>query len=146
MMAFSIGVILALVVAVFARLVGLDRDRAFYPTVLAVIAAYYDLFAVMGGSMRAIVVEAAVTALFLAAVVVGFRRNLWIIVVALAAHGLLDLVHAPLIANPGVPEWWPMFCLAYDLTAAAGLAWLLRRDSRLQSVWQVQNPTHSIKQ
>ncbi|HMM65740.1 MAG TPA: hypothetical protein PKC03_02255 [Dokdonella sp.] len=141
MMAFSIGVILALVVAVFARLVGLDRDRAFYPTVLAVIAAYYDLFAVMGGSMRAIVVEAAVTALFLAAVVVGFRRNLWIIVVALAAHGLLDLVHAPLIANPGVPGWWPMFCMAYDVTAAAWLAWLLLGDQRLPAIRPAQDKT-----
>src|SRR6267142_6562564 len=49
---FLIGVALALATCVFASLVGLDRDRAFYPTVLWVIATYYVLFAVMGGSAR----------------------------------------------------------------------------------------------
>jgi hypothetical protein len=24
-----------------------------------------------------------------------------------------------LINNPGVPQWWPAFCLAYDVAAAA---------------------------
>lgn len=48
-----VGCVLALVVALFARVVGLDRDRAFYPTVLVVIACLYDLFAVLGGSWPA---------------------------------------------------------------------------------------------
>ena len=48
-MGYAIGIVLALCVSVFARVVGLDRDRAFYPTVLVVIASYYVLFAVMGG-------------------------------------------------------------------------------------------------
>ena len=30
-----------------------------------------------------------------------------------------------LVANPGVPDFWPAFCGAYDVTAAAYLAWLL---------------------
>lgn len=125
-MAYLIGMVLALLVSAFARIVGLDRDRAFYPTVLAVVASYYGLFAVMGGSMHALVSEAVVTAIFLAAVALGFTRNLWIVVAALLAHGLLDFVHGQLIANPGVPTWWPMFCLSYDVTAAAWLAGLLR--------------------
>jgi hypothetical protein len=126
-MAALVGIVLALGVSVFARLVGLDRDRAFYPTVLVVVASLYDLFAVLGESARALVAESAVTAVFLAAVVLGFRRDLRIIVAALFAHGVFDFVHAQLIDNPGVPAWWPMFCLSYDVTAAACLAWLLRR-------------------
>jgi hypothetical protein len=125
-MAYLVGIVLALSVSVFARLVGLDRDRAFYPTVLAVVASYYDLFAVMGGSMHALVSELAVTAIFLTAVVVGFKRNLWIVTVALLGHGLMDSVHGQLIADPGVPVWWPAFCASYDITAAAWLAGLLR--------------------
>jgi hypothetical protein len=35
-MAYIIGILLALVSVVLARLAGLDRDRAFYPTVLVV--------------------------------------------------------------------------------------------------------------
>lgn len=128
--ALLVGVALALVVALFAKLVGLDKDRAFYPTVLAVVASYYDLFAVMGGSAHALGVELAITVAFLIAVVAGFRRNAWIIVGALAAHGVFDFVHPHLIVNPGVPDWWPPFCMAYDVTAAACLAWLLTRQAR----------------
>jgi hypothetical protein len=56
-MSYLIGVILALAVCVSAPLIGLSRDRAFYPTMLIVIASYYVLFAVMGGSTQAPLVE-----------------------------------------------------------------------------------------
>jgi hypothetical protein len=49
-MEYLVGVILTLAVAAFAFVVGFDRERAFYPTVLIVIASYYALFAVMGAS------------------------------------------------------------------------------------------------
>ena len=123
-MGYVVGVGLALLVSVFARLTGFDRDRAFYPTVLVVIALYYVLFAVMGGSMRALVVESMAMSAFAVAAVVGFKRNLWVVAAALAAHGVFDFFHARIVHNPGVPGWWPSFCLAYDVGAAAILAWL----------------------
>lgn len=129
-MAYLIGVVLALAVSLFAKLVGLDKDRAFYPTVLVVVASYYDLFAVMAGSTQAIGSELAATVVFLIAVVLGFKRNLWIVVGALAGHGLFDWVHPQLISNPGVPSWWPAFCMTYDLAAAVCLAWLLNHRLR----------------
>ena len=124
-MAWLVGIVLALGVSAFARLVGLDHDRAFYPTVLAVIALLYDLFAAMGESTWALLVESAVAAVFLGAVALGFKRDLRIVVVALVAHGVFDLMHGYFIQNPGVPGWWPMFCLAYDATAGLCLAALL---------------------
>ena len=39
-MGYFIGATLALAVGVFGTRAGLDRDRAFYPTVMIVIAAY----------------------------------------------------------------------------------------------------------
>jgi len=60
LMPFVVGVVLSVGVAVFARAVGLDRDRAFYPTVLIVIASYYVLFAVMSGSVQTVLVESIV--------------------------------------------------------------------------------------
>jgi hypothetical protein len=45
---YVIGLILAVAVAGSATVVGFDRERAFYPTVLIVIASYYVLFAAMG--------------------------------------------------------------------------------------------------
>lgn len=126
-MEYLAGISIALLVSLSATLIGLDRERAFYPTVLAVIASYYDLFAVMGGSVQAVIGESLVMAVFLGATVLGFKRNLWLVVAALVAHGLFDFFHGHLISNPGVPVWWPMFCLTYDVAAAAYLAWLLRQ-------------------
>ena len=125
-MALVVGVLLAFAVGLLATAIGLDRDRAFYPTVTIVIASYYALFAVMGGSTHALLLESVVGAVFLAVAVSGFRSSLWIVVIALAAHGAFDLAHSRVIANPGVPSWWPAFCLTYDVTAAAYLAWLLK--------------------
>ena len=127
-MALFVGAILALAVGLFATAIGLDRDRAFYPIVTIVIAAYYALFAVMGASTNALVLESIVGAVFLAAAAYGFRSSLWVVVLALAAHGVFDLAHSRVISNPGVPAWWPAFCLTYDVTAAAYLAWLLKTN------------------
>jgi hypothetical protein len=54
---------------------------------------------------------------FAALAVAGFKRKLWIVAAALAGHGVFDAVHGTLLTNPGVPVWWPAFCLAYDVTA-----------------------------
>jgi hypothetical protein len=120
-----VGIVLPLIVGGMATFVGLDRDRALYPVVMMVIASYYALFAVMGGTTEALVVESLVAVVFVGLAIVGFKSTLWLVVVALAAHGIFDFVHSYLHANPGVPVWWPSFCLAYDVVAAAYLAWLL---------------------
>ena len=125
-MALLVGALLALTVGLMATAIGLDRDRAFYPIVTIVIASYYALFAVMGSSTHALVLESLIGAAFLAAAIAGFRSSLWVVVVALAAHGILDVSHGKVVANPGVPSWWPAFCLTYDITAAAYLAWMLK--------------------
>ena len=127
---FVIGIVLSAGVALFARQVGLDRDRAFYPTVMIVIALYYVLFAVMSGSVQTVVIESVVMTLFAAAAVAGFKSSMWIVVVALAGHGVFDAVHGQLIENAGVPAWWPAWCLAYDVGAAASLAWLIQREPK----------------
>jgi len=124
--ALVVGAFLALAVGLFATGVGLDRDRGFYPTVTIVIALYYVLFAAIGGPSHPLLLESLVAGAFTAAAAIGFRSSLWLVVLALAAHGVLDLAHAHVIANPGVPSWWRDFCLAYDLVAAAYLAWLLK--------------------
>jgi hypothetical protein len=126
-MDYAIGIGLALVVSVWAALVGFDRDRVFYPMVLVVIASYYVLFAVIGGSVRAMMIESGVMTAFAALAVLGSRSKLWIVAAGLAGHGVFDAVHGTLVTNPGVPVWWPAFCLAYDVTAASAMLWLLRR-------------------
>ena len=125
-MAYLIGIGLALAILLSVRLVGLDRDRGFYPTVMIVIALLYGLFAVMGGSMRALGLESVAMAGFIFVTILGFKRNLWWVVGALFAHGVYDFFHGHLFINPGVPVWWPQFCSAFDGVAAAFLAGLIR--------------------
>ena len=128
-MPFVIGIVLAVVVLLFARYVGFDRDRAFYPTVMMVIAFLYVLFAAIGGS-AAVPIEASIGFVFAALAAFGFKKSLWFVVAALVGHGLFDLVHPHAIENGGVPVWWPGFCSAYDVTAGV---WLSLRLTRLRS-------------
>lgn len=124
-MDYLIGVVLALAVGVSASGLGLDRDRAFYPTVMIVIASYYALFAAIAGSAHTLAAESLAIGAFLALSLAGFKRSLWWVVAALLAHGVFDFLHRHLIPNPGVPAWWPAFCLAYDAAAALYLGGLL---------------------
>ena len=129
-MEYLVGVVLAAGVCAFAMLAGFDRDRAFYPTLLIVIATYYVLFAVMGSSTPALTIESLVAGLFLVVAVAGFHKNLWLIAAALGGHGVFDFFHHTFIQNPGVPVWWPGFCLSFDILAGIFLAVLLVRRSR----------------
>ena len=128
-MEYLIGIGLAVVVCAFAMLAGFDRDRVFYPTLLTVIATYYILFAVMGSSTPALTIETLVAGTFLMLAVAGFKKNLWLVVAALAGHGVFDFFHHLVIQNPGVPVWWPGFCLSFDIVASGFLAVLLMRRS-----------------
>lgn len=125
-MPYVIGTTLALLVGVFATVVRLDRERAFYTVVAIVVATYYALFAVMGGR-DALVAEVLVGLGFIALATWGFRSSLWIVVAALAGHGAFDLVHGAFINNRGLPAFWPPFCMMYDVAAAGYLAVLLAR-------------------
>ena len=127
-MEYLIGVILTLAVAAFATVVGFDRERAFYATVLIVISSYYALFAVMGASTRTLIIESIVAGVFVLFAVLGFKRNYWLVVAALLGHGVFDLVRHFLIDNPGVPHWWPGFCLASDVVFGAWVAVLIIRQ------------------
>jgi hypothetical protein len=45
-------------------IIGFDRDRVFYPTLLIVIATYYALFAIIGCSRRTLLIESLVVSAF----------------------------------------------------------------------------------
>src|SRR4051812_33752617 len=89
-MEYLIGVGVAVGVCLFANLSGFDRDRVFYPTVVAVNATYYILFAVLGNSTSALALESVIAAAFFVLAVAGFRKNLWLAVAGLAGHGVFD--------------------------------------------------------
>lgn len=121
-MEYQIGALLALGVCLFVSVLGLDRDRALYPTMAIVVASYNALFALTGNTPGVLLHELPAIAVFVLLAAVGFRVNLWYAVAALAGHGVFDGFHGQLFANPGVPAWWPGFCLAFDVVAGIWLA------------------------
>ena len=133
-MEYLIGLVLSLAVAGFAATTGFERDRAFYPTVLIITASYYVLFAVMGASGRTLAIEIVVASPFLLLAIVGFKRNLLLVAASIAGHAVFDFFHHSLIENPGVPRWWPGFCLAFDVGLGGYLAAQQYLAVRLNSV------------
>ena len=122
-----IGIALAPAIVLLGRFTGLDRDRALYPVTLIVIAAYYVLFATMGGK-QALPAELMAAAVFVVVALVGFRTSLWWAAAGIAGHGIFDwVVHPRLIANPGMPEFWPAFCGTIDVALGVLIAILLLR-------------------
>lgn len=130
-MEYLVGLALCLAVGGLAVAIGFDRDRAFYPTLLIVIATYYVLFAAMGASARALIMEIVAASGFSALALIGFKKNLWLVAAAILAHGIFDYVHHFFIGNPGVPRWWPGFCLAFDAPFACFLALRLLKSPEL---------------
>lgn len=133
-MEYLVAVILGLVVAGFAATSGFDRDRAFYPTILIVIASYYSLFAVMGASRySALGMEIAIGLVFSVVAVLGFKKAMWLTAAGIAGHGFFDFfVHHALVMNPGMPVWWPGFCGTIDIVLGG---WLAIR------IWKMPKPS-----
>src|SRR5688572_25957302 len=141
-MAFASGIVAAILTGMIGRFAGFDRDRAFYATVAIVVAHYYVLFAAMAGATSTVIVESIAMIGFAAVAIAGFRSSLWLVAGALALHGVFDLVHDRFVSNPGVPEWWPTFCLTFDMFLAAFVAWILHTGRRAPRSTQFPgNPT-----
>ena len=58
---------------------------------------------------------------------VSVRQSALIVGALWILHGLYDLIHGQLIANPGVPVWYPVFCFTVDVVVGAYVLWLSRR-------------------
>jgi hypothetical protein len=97
-----IGLLLAVGIAALARFTRFDEDRSFYSTILVIIASYYVLFAVLGGSRHALGWELVIAVVFSTVAIIG-------------ALVLPALVGIGIIANSGLPTWWPSFCGSVDV-------------------------------
>lgn len=130
-MEYLIGLLVAVAVAVLATVVGFARDRSFYATVLIVVAAYYVLFAATGADRQTLWLEMAAAGVFVVLAVVGYYKSLWLLAAATVGHGVFDIFHHRLIHDPGVPAWWPGFCMAADVGLGVWLAVRLMRPAKV---------------
>jgi hypothetical protein len=129
-MEYIVGITLALLFCGAAAWLGMDRERVFYPAVVMAVASYYLAFAVVDGRNGVMLSEVAIAAIFIVGAVAGFKYSPWIVVVALAGHGVMDGFHHHLVHNTGVPQVWPGFCMTFDVTAGAFVALLVRARAR----------------
>ena len=95
-----------------------------YALGLAVIAAVYVGFAVADGRPEVLAVEVAVTCAFVAVAAAAVPALPWLVVAGLVGHGLKDLWQhrTHFVRNT---RWWPPFCAAVDVVAAALIAVVL---------------------
>ncbi|MFO6463436.1 hypothetical protein [uncultured Jannaschia sp.] len=103
------------------RWTGMDRDRATGPLMLVAIALFYPVFAVENGSRAEVAIHAGIALAFLGAAIIGHRRGLALVGIAMMAHGAFDLAAHVLTDGPA-PRWWGPFCLGVDVVLGA---WLL---------------------
>lgn len=119
------GVVLAVVLALSARLTRFDLDRSFYPTILIVIATYYVVFAFMSG--EAIWAEIVAASVFAAFALAGVYFLPVLVGLGIVLHGAFDFIHPRIIDNGGVPSWWAAFCGSVDVVLGTWVIWLARR-------------------
>jgi hypothetical protein len=117
-MAYAIGIVLGVIIALAGRISGFDKDRSFYPTILIVIALYYLVFSVIDGRFSIILSESVVIVPFITAALVGAKKSHRLVAAGLVLHGIYDFFHNVFFINAGVPSWWPPFCFAVDIVLA----------------------------
>jgi hypothetical protein len=98
-----------------------------YALGLALIAAVYIGFGVADGRPKVVVVETCVAAVFVVVAAAAVTGPAWLVVAGLAGHGLKDLwqLRTGFVVNT---RWWPPFCAAVDVVAAALLALAITAD------------------
>lgn len=110
-----IGAICGLFIVFALQRHGMLAERSGAAMLLAAIASFYPVFAVMASDPLAIVLHIAVFAGFASLAIRAFHFGLHLIAGGLIAHGLFD-IGVGLIHITG-PAWWPAFCASLDIVA-----------------------------
>ena len=127
MVALVLGILLAIIAIAMAKDVTLP-PRAFALAML-ILPAIYMLFALLAGDGTAMAWELVYGLPFIGFGLLCFTRGFkasGILVVALwALHAAYDVYHHALVANAGVPGWYPAFCFGFDVMMVIYLARLV---------------------
>ncbi len=124
-----LGAVAAAGLILYARRLRRRGELLVYAQGLAVAALIYVAFAVAGGDSGALGVELLGLGAFAAAAVLGWRWTPWILAFGWAAHTGWD---AARLAEPHVPDWYAIACLAFGLLLAGyiGITVILGRRAR----------------
>lgn len=123
-----IGAAVGVLIVTFACVI--RGQRWMYAIGLLTLPSLYACFALQAGEKSVALQEMLYGAPFLVAGVVfaavSVRHSAVLVGALWILHGLYDLTHSQLVANPGVPGWYPVWCFSVDLVVGAYLLWLSR--------------------
>ena len=105
-------------------------DATVYAMEIVLIAAIYIGFSVADGRSKVIAVETGVATVFFVVAAIAVTGSAWLLVVGLLGHGLKDFWQHRTGFVAGT-RWWPPFCAAVDVVAAALIAVLIAADVQL---------------
>lgn len=128
-MAFFIGALLSVIVLFQTKIMGLEDNKGFFTSLLVVIPTYYILFAYVSTGL--ILEEIIVSLLFIIIATIGALYSFFIIGIGLVLHGVFDLVHDSFINNPGVPNWWTLFCAGADFVLGLWILYITKLKNQL---------------
>lgn len=124
-----IGAAAGVLTIVTARVI--RGQRWLFALGLLTLPSLYAFFALRAGEPAVGIKEMMYGIPFLVAGIVfaffSIRQSAIVVGAFWILHGLYDLVHARLIANAGVPGWYPVWCFSVDVVVGAYLLWLSRR-------------------
>lgn len=93
---------------------------------LGFIGAIYFGFAIADGRVVGLLIEFLVAGVFLLVAAVALWADAPVVLaVAYVAHAGWDVVHHPRAVAMPVQNWYPPFCVAYDLVCAVFVLWWL---------------------
>jgi len=124
MIPLSVGISLAVLLAILSRVTKFDKDRSYFATLLIIIATYYVLFAFM--SSEALITEIVIASVFSVVALAGALRWPILLGIGILLHGVFDYYHGHSINNSGVPEWWPAFCAGFDIVFGIWVIYLIQ--------------------
>lgn len=99
-------------------------ERSGAAMLLAAIAAFYPVFAVIDADPLAFGLHFAIFLGFAALALRGFQQGLYLIAGGLIAHGIFDI--GLVFTQVTGPVWWPAFCASFDIVAGGAIIRLIQ--------------------
>lgn len=130
MIAFSVGLVMAVFMIVCMRTMKTENTIWAYPFTLLTLPLIYIFFAIYGNDFQALKLETLIGLPFLIVAVICFKKDVrnsaYIMALAWLLHGVYDALHPTLFHNAGAPLWWPAFCGSVDIVVGIYLILLAR--------------------
>jgi hypothetical protein len=118
-----IGAVTCVAFILGARTTNPRRELIIYAVGLVFAAMVYVGFAIVGGaSWSWLGLEVAGVVVFASVALVGLRVSVWAISIGWAAHTAWDVLLHGVQEAAFVPEWYPVFCIGFDLVLAGYVA------------------------